>query len=113
MPLVKTYRHYVFAFDATGVSHADLGELRQMIRGAVEIWYRGFAAQCDVHEWAVEQEYETDSRQGLTLKDNPSVTFRQSTWRGERCYFIRRNGVEFVWMPRHHIHQKARAHLRS
>lgn len=101
--MTETYKHFVLAFDCTGIPHRDLPALQSMIEDATEISYQGFTAKCEIKEWAVDHGYEMDSRQGLTLKHDHAVCFYRSTYKGQKCFFMCWSAIEFVWLPRHFV----------
>ena len=102
--MTETYKHFVLAFDCTGVVLRDIPAFDRMIEEATEIRYQAFAGQCDqIREWGVDHGYELDARQGLTLKHDHAVCFYRSTYKGERCFFMRWSAIEFVWLARNPV----------
>ena len=93
--MLKPYRYWKSCMDLEDFEVVQLGT---MVACQWPITFDTLLSHCDgVQDWAVEHGYETDRRRGLVLNGDPLVGFYRSRWRGERCYFIRRSAIEFIW----------------
>ena len=75
-----------------------------MTEAGREITYQTFRGHVpDVDRWAVQHGYDRpECRQpgGLKLQHDYAVSFYESTYDGESCYYLRWSGIEFIWVQR-------------
>ena len=96
----KRYVYLISCPDEPWWTDERQGELiNQMTDEAVEVSYSTMLRHCrGMLEWAVSKGYDRTRAQGLTLKDDPYVTFNRGYYDGMRCYFLQWSGMEFVWV---------------
>jgi hypothetical protein len=74
--------------------------LTAMMDQATDVTYRTMFRHCiDLLDWAKSHGYETDSRRGLTLRQDWAVSYHRSKFKGLRCYYLRWSGIEFIFLP--------------
>ena len=89
-------RDYKFFTDCTQCN--DVDELHNMTEQAKEITYRTLIKHVNYkHITKVLPVYETHYKKGLMIKDDYSVSFYKSQWKGETVYYIVNSGIEFIF----------------
>ena len=74
--------------------------LVDMIGQAIDITYRTFMSKLNRHQVA-ELFPQYDWRKfprDLTLKQDWAVSYHRSKLNGERCYFIKHSGIEYIFL---------------
>lgn len=95
-------KNYHFAFDCRQVK-GYVPALRRMIDNGRSVTYRTLLKHVPVDELArlfPDYEWRPGIKNELRLKDDWAVEFSRSHWRGERCYYVRWSGIEFVFLKR-------------
>lgn len=78
----------------------EVATLVAMIENATPVTLATMRRNCiGLDAWAKAQGYESDKRRGLTLANDWHVSYHRSTYDGQRCYFVRWSGIEFIWLP--------------
>ena len=91
-------RSYVFFIDCVSVPQSKVGTLNAMIDDAKNITYATFIRHVDVnHLHEILPGYERNKRQGLTIKDDWSVSFHRSHWNGTPVYYVQHSSIEYVF----------------
>lgn len=80
--------HLLAMLDSEAETRVTLATLRRHCGAAV------------ISAWATGHGYELSKRRGLTMAGDYAISYHRSIYRGERCYFIRWSGIEFIWVPR-------------
>lgn len=78
----------------------DSDQLRTLIEKATPITRKVLATHvCNPELKTLEEAlgYELRSTSGLTMANDPHVTYYRSIWRGLPAYFIRWSGIEFIF----------------
>lgn len=90
---VATHVYLTCCVDST----AD--KINALVESAVPVSYRTFRRHCDPGECGAFAHYETDPRNGLTLKNDGMVYYYRGTYRGVPCYFVDHSRIEYIWVP--------------
>jgi hypothetical protein len=79
--------------------HEEVKALGQMVEAAKDVTYRTMLSRCrEMLTWARRQGYDLDRRRGLTLSNDPTVSYHKSKFNGQPCYFLRWSAIEFIWV---------------
>jgi hypothetical protein len=77
---------------------ADIEELQRMTERSREISFDTFARHVDWKPLARDMGYAVKpGEKGIRLGQDRLVSFRVSTWRGERVYYMVHSSIEFVF----------------
>lgn len=70
----------------------------EMIDRSIEITYKTFISKVDINELKkLFPFYDQRSDQGLTLKNDWSVSYHRSKYKGECCYYICHSAIEYIF----------------
>ena len=75
-------------------------DIDEMVCTSEEVAYSEVLRHCDLVAFSKVFDYSRNSNQGLTLKDDWSVSFHKSTFRGKPCYYLDHSRIEWVWVKR-------------
>lgn len=78
-----------------------------MIENAKEITHRTFVKYVDQRQatdaLSTELGVEYGKGTGLTLKDDWSVSYHKSTFKGKQCYYMTHSAIEFIFLNENEI----------
>lgn len=77
---------------------SEIRHLLHMVNDAKEITFRTFFQYCKREEAYKLFDYERDKRKGLTLEQDTHVRYYQSTYKGERCFYLVHSAIEYIFM---------------
>jgi hypothetical protein len=86
--------YYMSCIDANGEA------IQQMQDEATDVSLFTIRKHCEgVRDWERSMQYESDKRNGLTLREDWHVGYGKSRYRGVPCYFIQHSRIEYIWVP--------------
>lgn len=75
------------------------GELVEAMEDAAkDISYDTFIRHCNPYECGALQNYDPRGVRGLKLRDDWSVRFYKSKYRGVICYLVEWSGIDLIWV---------------
>lgn len=90
---------FQLAFTCVDCSMADVDSLHAMMDAAIDITFKTFAKHCDWRALAQQLGYAVGPAKGLLhIKDDYTVHFKRSKWKGKRCYYIDWSRIEHVFL---------------
>lgn len=79
----------------------EVPALTYMVENAIEVTLATMRRNCaGLDAWAKAKGYEKDARVGLTLKNDPYVSYHRSRYENQICYFLVWSAIEFIWLPK-------------
>lgn len=91
----KTFK---LAFTCVDVVREDEDDLHDMVAHAKDVAFVTFAKYCDWQPVARQLGYEIGRSEGLHINNDYTAHFKQSKWKGEKCYFIEWSRIEHVFL---------------
>lgn len=82
----------------TNCISSDANSINDMRDNARPITYRTFTRNTNWKEIALSLGYNTDSRLGLTLKNDWHVAYYKSTYQGQPCYYMVWSYIEHIFV---------------
>lgn len=80
------------------VNSLDVDELQAMVDRGRDVTFETFARQVDWVPLAKSMGYAvSEDEEGMRLDEDRAASFRSSTWRGERVYYMVHSAIEFVF----------------
>lgn len=94
--LMAKPKKFVYAVSCVDLSNGD--DIQEMVDVAIETNYETVQKHCrGLLDWAEKQGYARRQSDGLTLKHDWAVRYFRSTFRGRKCYYVRRSAIEYIW----------------
>ncbi len=93
-------KDYTFSTSCIEADGDDINEMRDHAKQR-EVTYRTMLQHCEgLLEWAVEHDYSLRCNQvhGVTLRNDWSVSYHRSWYRGEPCFYLCWSAIEFIWV---------------
>ncbi len=87
------YRYHINCISAKGA------DIEKMVDSSLAINYLTFIKHVNLESiLEIFPDYEKDSRNGLTIKNDYYVFFYRSKYRGNRCYYINHSSIEYIFI---------------
>lgn len=85
---------------------SDYESISRMTDSAEQIDFDTFVAECSgVANWAASKGYEglrKEDSDGLTLEEDWHLSYWESEYQEEHCFFLQWSGIEYIWTSSGH-----------
>ena len=94
--MIKPNKPFHYALDSTA---CEPELIKAMVKQRKHIMWGSFTKYCDSHAWAMDQGYSDVKKGGVgRLCHDLMVWFYVSKYDGQKCYYIERSGIKYVWL---------------